>query len=80
MAQTSSPTKIDYCELVTYDFKIINQEIDLNKINTISDLQFRNIIQKHIKEAALPYLSEIQAGHTKVIDIKYTKLVAHEYI
>ena len=80
MAQKHNPTEGDYSKLVMDDFDMITQEIDENQIIAISEMQFKNYIKKHTKQAAFKNLSELQSSHSKVRDIRYEKLEAQRYI
>ena len=79
-AQQLNPTEGDYSNLVIDDLNMINQEINENAIIAMSELQYKKFIKKHIEKAAFRNLSEVQASHSKVRDIKYESFLAQPYI
>ena len=80
MAQKDNPTDGDYCCLVLEDFKNINVPMDENVIIAMSENEYKSYIKKHIQKAALAYLRQLQAPHSKVNYIKYTDLKIQPYM
>ena len=64
-AQKKKPTVGDYSTLVQEDFNHINVPMDENGIIAMTDIQYKKYIKKHIHKAALIYLKQIQAPHSK---------------
>ena len=64
--QRKNPTKGDFVELIEEDFKTINEVQDDDEIKTHQKSHDKNFVKKCIKSAALKYLTQLQASHSKV--------------
>ena len=80
MTQKQNPSPGDFVKLVEEDFEKIGEEMDDNLIKHMGKQQFKTFVRNKIKEATLKYLQEKQAGHSKVNDIKYPKLLIQPYL
>ena len=67
-------------ELVKKDFELIEETMDENEIEAMSSSSYKDHIKARIREAAFNHLTNIQATHEKVRDIKYDKLEVQAYM
>ena len=79
-AQKKKPTVGDYSTLVQEDFNHINVPLDETVIIAMTDIQYKKYIKKYIHKAALIYLKQIQAPHSKVNNIEYKNLLIQPYM
>ena len=80
IAQRESPTKGDFFNLVTEDFKKICKILDEEKIVSKSKEAHKRNIKTTIMIAAFQDLKERQSKHSKVKDIHYDKLETQQYM
>ena len=80
MSQKQSAIKGDFYNLVKDDFEMIGESLDEAKIAAYSVNVYKKMIKEKIREAALHFLQQKQKMHSKVRDIKYTKLETQKYM
>ena len=78
--QIRNPSKGDFVELIKEDFKSINEVQNDDMISNTNTTLYKKHIKAKIKISALKYLTDIQAKHSKVKDIKYLKLETQKYM
>ena len=79
-AQCENPTIGDFIELVRKDFELVGEPFDESKIESMTPKSYKDYVKAKIKEAAFKHLTEVQASHEKVRDIKYMKLETQPYM
>ena len=80
LTQKQNPSPGDFVKLIEEDFKTIGEEMNDNMIKKMEKEQFKTFVKNKIKEATLKYLKEKQAGHSKVNNIEYSKLLRQPYL
>ena len=78
--QRNNPTTGDFVELISEDFKVINEVQDDAKIQNTNISVYKKHIKPCIRRAAFKYLSNLQANHSKVKHIRYQKLEIQKYM
>ena len=78
--QRNNPTTGDFVELISEDFKVINEVQDDAKIQNTNIGVYKKHVKACIRRAAFKYLSNLQANHSKVKHIRYQKLEIQKYM
>ena len=71
-AQKSSPTKGDFCELVSEDCQLIKLQLNEDLIRDLSRYELKVEVKKRAREAALEYLSHTKQSKFKMDWITYS--------
>ena len=79
-AQIENPTEGDFIDLVRNDCEELEIPYDLNIIESTGVNSFKNIVKVKVREAAIKYLRSLQARHSKVKSIEYTKLFNKSFV
>ena len=79
-SQKQSAIKGDFYNLVKDDFAMIGESIDEAETIACSLYAYKKRIKEKIRDAAFQYLQQKQKMHSKVRDIKYTKLKTQKYM
>ena len=79
-AQKKNPTKGDWIQLVMNDLDLIGEQLDEERIRSMSKNKFKRHVKKKIENAAFEYLEGLKNQHSKVKDIKYMRLETQPYI
>ena len=79
-AQKISPTDGDYSKLVEADKIELNISLEDIYISKMKQRKYKSFIKTKVKEAALKNLLLQKSTHTKISDIKYTKLEIQPYL
>ena len=79
-AQLDNTCEGDYAQLVQGDFKEINMPFNLDDIKNTGVKPFKKMIKSKIKEAAFKYLQNKLKTHTKVKQLRYSKLETQKYL
>ena len=70
----------DFVDLISEDFKLINEVQDDRKIKMTNGNSYKQQIKSKVKSAAFSYLKEKQQEHSKVKHIQYDKLLVQKYM
>ena len=79
-AQLKNTSEGDFAQLVKSDFEQIKLPFDLKVIENTGMQTFKSLIKSKVKEAAFNYLNMKLENHSKVKDIKYSKLETQKYL
>ena len=79
-AQKISPTDGDYSKLVEADKIELNISLEDIYISKMKQRKYKSFIKTKVKESALKNLLLQKSTHTKMSDIKYTKLEIQPYL
>jgi hypothetical protein len=71
-AQKADPSKGDYCKLVESDMNMIDLKLTDQEITNISRFEFKTVVRRRTREAAIKYLEEIKETKSKMDGIIYT--------
>ena len=71
--QKNNPSKSDFVELIKDDFKNAKIKQNYVEMQCTQTGTYEDYIKKHIRFAAIEYLTTKQVSHSKVNTIKYTK-------
>ena len=71
-AQKADPSKGDYCKLVESDMNMIDLKLTEQEITNISRFEFKTVVRRRTREAAIKYLEEIKETKSKMDGIIYT--------
>ena len=70
----------DFCNLINQDMIDLDIHINKNHHTSMGSIQYKDWIKTKVTEAAFRYLTSIQQTHSKVKDIKYSKLELQPYL
>ena len=79
-AQKKKPIKNDWSLQVDKDAQDIGLKIDIQEIKKMKKSNFKKQIKTKIQALALKQLNKIKKSHSKVLQLKYTKLETQNYI
>ena len=79
-AQLKNTSEGDFAQLVKSDFEQIKLPFDLKVMENTGMQTFKSLIKSKVKEAAFNYLNMKLENHSKVKDIKYSKLETQKYL
>ena len=78
--QKTTPTKGDWFELLKEDFKFIEQEMDDEKIKSITKEQYKKQVKQWVRKAAFKFFIKEKEGHKKVQNIVYEDFAIQPYL
>ena len=79
-AQKLKTTKGDWIELIRKDFELIEENFDEDMVKNMTKNKFKKFVKNKIGRAAFKYLENLKITHSKIRDIKYSKLEIQTYI
>ena len=80
-AQCKYQTRKDWVTMIEKDLKYLElQDISLEKIKSMSKIQFRNIVKQKIEEKTLEKLEKIKQSHSKAKFLEHNKLRMQKYL
>ena len=80
LAQWNSPVKSDWTIEAKQNLEEFKITANLNEIEKMSKLTFKNLVKKKAKDYEFNRLMEIKIRKSKLKDIEYTKLETQEYL
>ena len=80
MAQLNKPGKNDWTETVQQDLVDLEITIPLQEIKELSHDQFKNMVRKRCRSAALKQLLTAKSNHSKMASLNYSDLKTQEYL
>ena len=79
-AQQQSSNPGDFCNLIVQDMIDLDIHTNKNHYTSMGSKQYKDWIKTKVTEAAFRYLTNIQQTHSKVKNIKYSKLELQPYL
>ena len=73
-SQVDNPSKGDWVHLVRQDIQDLKLNLTFDNIARMSKYQLKAILREAVKKEAYKYLSDIQAGHSKTKNLRYSGL------
>ena len=80
MAQLCDPTRNDWGVTVMKDIEDFNINLSFDKIESMSEHSFKNLVQKKEKIHTLNYLNGVKGSHSKVKHIDHSVLEMADYL
>ena len=79
-AQCDNPVDGDWVTTVKDDLKNIDLDLNFSSIKQMSKSAFKKLVRSKVRAAALKYLTEIQATHSKAKHMQYKSLKLQNYL
>ena len=79
-SQVDNPSKGDWVHLVRQDIQDLKLNLTFDNIARMSKYQLKAILRDAVKKEAYKYLSDIQAGHSKTKNLRYSGLQMQPYL
>ena len=70
----------DWCTLVAKDAELLGIILDEIEIKSMSKNKFKHLVKEKVQRASLKFLNDLKKTHSKVQNIKYSKLSTQDYI
>ena len=80
IVQWNHPSKNDWTQLVQQDLIDFNIEANLSSIKSKSEWAFKNLVRRKAREYEFGELMKMKQPHTKLDDLRYTKLEMQSYL